>query len=222
MKVLPTRVIKNFFRHEDLQYIKSLPFLLSELNHATYTDPNMEFRPYHGKVVRRYLAFDDDPSYSKVMHILREAVEKNFGSHIKIGNCHILTAFYPYATHTDAVFGEYGIDEKHYGAYTLIIPLGTFESSTIVFNETSDKTKVIEVWKQDKEIIDKIPDDFYEKYLTHDARENMRYLSVEKVFDWKENQCLAMSRYKFHGSDDFYGHGVPYKQAVIMWTYAAY
>ena len=222
MKILPTKVVNNFFDKSDLQYLKSLPFLYSELNHATYTDPAFEFRTWTGSVVRRYLAFNNDPKYPKVNQILQDAVKRHFGDSIIIGSSHILTAFFPYLAHTDAVYGEYGIDEKHYGAYTFIIPLGTFESSTIIFNEHSDKTKVVDVYKQDKEPIDKISDEFYDRYLTHEARENMRYLSVEKVFDWNENQCLAMSRYKFHGSDDFYGHGVPYKQAVIMWTYAAY
>jgi|688.fasta_scaffold84162_2 hypothetical protein len=222
MKILPTKIVENFFSDDELMYVKSLPFLFSELNHATYDEDNFKYKPWNGTVVRRYLAFNDDPQYSKVNQILEGAVKKHFGENIIIGAKHILTAFYPYLSHTDAVYGEYGIDENHYGAYTFVIPLDTFQSSTIVYNEYSDKTKMVSQYKQDKEPIDSIDDAFYEKYLTHEARENMRYLSVEKVFNWKQNNCLAMSRYKFHGSDDFYGHGVQYKQAMIMWTYAPY
>lgn len=227
MKILPTKVIDNFFSDEDFRYLKSLPFVYSHMNHPTDYDPIFEYKPYLKDqlplgLVRRYLSFNDHPDYSKVTKILNETVEKHFGTDIKIRASHILTAFYPYLTHTDAVYGEYGIDDTNFGAYTLIIPLDTFLSSTIIYNEYSDKTKVTSVYMEDHEPINKIDDEFYEKYLTHEARENMRYLSVEKVFNWNSNSCLAMSRYKFHGSDDFFSHGIPYKQALIMWTSAHY
>jgi len=227
MKILPTKVINDFFSEEDFRYLKSLPFVYSHCNDPTYYDPIFEYRPYLKdqlplSLVRRYLSFNNDPKYPKVNKILKDAVQKHFGPDIHIHASHILTAFYPYLTHTDAVYGEYGIDDKNFGAYTLIIPLDTFLSSTIIYNEYSDKTKLVHVYMQDHKPINKIDDDFFNKYLTHEARECSNYLSVEKVFDWNSNSCLAMSRYKFHGSDDFFGHGIPYKQALIMWTSAPY
>lgn len=227
MKILPTKIIDNFFTPEDFRYLKSLPFLYTEKNDGTFYDPIFEFKPYLKEqlprsLVRRYLAFNGNSEYPRVNQILNDTVKKHFGPELHIGASHILTAFYPYLAHSDAVYGEFGIDDKNYGAYTLIIPLDNFLSSTVIFNEYSDKTKLVNVYTEGKDPVYKIDDDFYNKYLTHEARECMNHLSVETVFPWNANSCLAMSRYKFHGSDDFFSHGIPYKQAVIMWTSAPY
>jgi len=227
MKILPTKVLDSFFTEEEFRYMKSLPFLYSEINDGTFYDPIFKFRPdiqekLPRSLVRRYLAFNDNPQFPDVNRILKNAVQKHFGPNLYIGASHILTAFYPYLAHSDAVYGEFGIDDKHYGAYTLIIPLDNFESNTVIFNEYSEKTKVVNVYAEGREPIYKIDDEFYNRYLTHEAKECMNHLSVETVYPWRANTCLAMSRYKFHGSDDFFSHGIPYKQAVIMWTYSPY
>lgn len=214
-KLVPTKTIPNFFTEEELEIIESYPKKYPELNGKSmasepWMDPNF--------VEREIFAFNDDSKYTKANNILRQKVNQHFGTDVIIGGWHILTAYFPYRAHGDAVYGEYGIDDYHYGAWTLIIPLDDYPSATILYNEHSFHTKFIPLWARGQPVKNAIDEETRLKYLTLEAKETVDKLSIEEIFHWKRNTCFAASRYKFHGSDDFYGHGVPFKRGIIVWT----
>jgi len=214
MKLVDTQIIENFFSIEELNYISSLPDKHPEYTgHIAGTEPGLP----QGTVEREIFSFESD-TFTDVRAILREKIDKHFGKHISFGGSHILKSYVPYRAHTDAVYGEYGIDDKNYGAWTLIIPLDDYDSNTLLYNEYSYETKFLPEYVKGKDPIYKIGFDFRQQYLSHETPNNLNHLSVETIFPWKRNTCFAMSRYKFHGSDNYKKRGLEFKRAIIVWT----
>jgi len=216
MKLVETKTIENFFTDEELEYLRSFLDKYPESNGISYAS-----EPWMDKdfIERKILAFNpEEERYKLAQEILRKKIDEHFGTNVIIGGWHILTAYWPYRAHTDAVFGEYGIDDNHYGAWTLIIPLDDYDSHTILFDQYSHEAKKMPIHHWGYEKIYKIDDETYQKYLTLEAKEVMEYFSIEQIYKWKKNVCFAASRYKYHGSDDFYNHGLPFKQGIIVWT----
>lgn len=214
-KLVPTKKIPNFFTEEEIVTINSYPKMYPEMNGKSYaSEPWMD----PSFVEREIFAFSDEPRYARANAIIRKKVDEHFGKDVIIGGWHILTAYFPYRAHGDAVYGEYGINDFNYGAWTLIIPLDNYPSATILYNEHSFHTKFIPQWREGQPIKNAIDEETRLKYLTLEAPETVAKLSIEEIFHWERNVCFAASRYKFHGSDDFYNHGVPFKRGVIVWT----
>lgn len=217
MKLVPTKTIENFFTEDELNLINSYPEKYPESNGISYAS-----EPWMDKdfIERKIFVFGNEERYDEPNRILREKIDKHFGKEVIIGGWHILTAYFPYRAHTDAVFGEYGIDDDNYGAWTLIIPLDDYDSHTILFDQYSHEAKKMPIHHWGYQPINQIDEETYQKYFTLEAKEVLSYMSIEQIFKWKRNTCFAASRYKYHGSDDFYGHGLPFKRGIIVWTAA--
>lgn len=160
----------------------------------------------------------DSPHYTEGTEIFKNAIKKHVGENIILNTWHILTAYFPYRAHTDGLYGEYGLDEKtHPQGYTFVIPLDDYDSCTIVYDQYQINDKSTTTFMENNDPIDSIDDEFYEKYLTHESKDNMRYFSVNTVFPWKKGDCLIMDRFQWHGSDHFHIK-IPEKKAIIAWT----
>lgn len=215
MKLVTTQTIDDFFTVDELNYISALPDRYPEYTGLiTGTEPGLPA----GTIEREIFSFESE-TFNDVRAILRSKIDRHFGTHVSFGGSHILKSYVPYRAHTDAVYGEYGIDDKNYGAWTLIIPLDDYDSNTILFNEHSFETKYVPEYIKGKDPIYKINFDTRKKYLSHETPNNLNHFSIETIFPWKKNTCFAMSRYKFHGSDNFPINNLSFKRAVILWTF---
>lgn len=214
-KIVPTKIIENFFTEEEISIINSYPLKFPERNGKSPASESWMPKDF---IEKEIFAFNDEPEYALANQILRKKIDKHFGTDVIIGGWHILTSYWPYRAHGDAVYGEYGIDDFNYGAWTLIIPLDDYPSSTIVFNEYSFHTKFLPLWCRNRPPKYAIDKEMQEKYLSLESQETVDRLSIEYIFNWKRNLCFAASRYKFHGSDNFYKNGVPFKRGIIVWT----
>lgn len=223
--IVDTQIINNFFNDEEVSII------LSEYSKSKEIHGNAPF--YRDGILQNYtngMIFTNEgkvtyiPEYRKSIILLQSKIEKYFGKDLVIGSSHILESYQPYKCHTDALHGQAGVDNKHYGAYTFVIPLETVDSYTIVFNEYYENGKLIDEWLRDNPSVKQkntITDDIYNKHLSAEYREYMRYLSIDTIFPWTKGSCLAMSRYKFHGSDNF-PLKIPSKLGIICWTVFKY
>lgn len=215
--LVPTKIIDNFFAQEEIDELLSLLDKYPEKNGKTIgLDPQVD-KDFLEKEV---LSFENEPEFQHVITMMREKIDRWFGPEVILGGWHILTSYFPYRTHSDALFGEYGFDENNYAAWTLVIPLDDYDSHTLLFDQYSFTTKLVPEYIKDKEPIDKIDTYTYDKYLTLEAPESMRHFSLEYAYKWKKAKCFAASRYKFHGSDNFIKNGIKMKRAVIAWTAA--
>lgn len=213
MKLLPTKIIPNFLSDHEVDIIKKCD---------GYDPKNImtrEFHPNFGPNTAELSVWGLGNSlYMEARAIFLNAIKKHVGNDIILNTWHILTAYFPYRAHTDGLYGEYGLDEKAFpNGYTLVIPLEDYDSYTIVYDQYQINDKSITTFTTNNDPIDSIDDEFYEKYLTHEARDNMRYFSVNTVFPWKKGDCLIMDRFQWHGSDHFHTK-IPEKKAIIAWT----
>jgi hypothetical protein len=213
--IVDTRVIDNFLSNTEVESILLEASIRDSINAVdlTYSENKLECK---------IIPILDDPVMKNSDLLLREKMHKEFGADLIIGGMHILESHTPYRTHIDGIYGEYGIDDDHYGAYTVVIPLETVDSNTVIFNEWYATSKNIDEYIQKADPIDSIDDETYEKYLSYELREKMRYLSIETVFPWKTGSLLAASRYKWHCSDNYLKNGIESKTAVIMWCTLPY
>jgi hypothetical protein len=104
-------------------------------------------------------------------------------------------------------------------AWTFIIPLDNYDSSTLVFAQQHDTIKTLDRWiaETGAEPHD-IDDELHQRYLTHVDRLDLRYLDVEDIFPWRKGSLFAASRRKFHTSDDFPSRGLRVKRAIVIWS----
>lgn len=213
--IVPTKIIDNFLTDEEVEIIKAELSENPESRNVIKTEGMTE------RVATENIFFDNDNfTLEKSAKIIKSKMIEHFGAELHIATCDVLNAYDPYKIHTDGVYGEYGIDERNYGAYTCVLPLDDYDSHTIIFDQSYEKTKAIWDWinETDAKVIDSIDDQAYQKYFSHERREVMRYVSVETVFPWKKGSLLVASRYKFHTSDNFIANGIMFKRGIIMWT----
>lgn len=219
--IVDTRVITNFLTDNEVEIIKQE----YEIAKNKYSD-----QPFYrdgilqnhtqGIICQAPGGEIRIPEFRKTIIIVESKLKKEFGDDINIGTMHILKSYQPYKCHTDAEDKQAKVDDNHYGAYTFVIPLETCDSYTIVFNEWHDNGKLIDDWLRDnpgtmpKNVIS---DEIYEKHLSAEFKDYMDYLSIDTIFPWTKGGCLAMSRYRFHGSDNF-PLRIKSKLGIICWT----
>lgn len=221
-RIVDTRVITNFLTDAEVDIIlkeyaetkaicEDTPFYRDGIlqNHTC----GIRYQNEQGEDIAR-------ETFKKTNIILETKLKKEFGDDLNIGTIHILKSYQPYKCHTDALDGQAKMDDYHYGAYTFVIPLETCDSYTIVFNEWYEKGKLLDEWLADYPELkpkDTISEEIYQKHLSAEHKEYMRYLSIDTIFPWTKGGCLAMSRYKFHGSDNF-PTVMKSKLGIIVWT----
>lgn len=212
--IVPTQIIDNFLTDEEIDIINEEIAAHPE-GHAPVIVEGVTER-----VIESIFFADYDFRLPKSTEIIKRKMAKQFGEDLHISTCTVLNAYDPYKMHTDGIYGEFGIDESNYAAWTCVLPLDNYDSHTIVFDQSYEHTKIISDWIRDTNAqpIDIIDDETYQKYFTHEMREFMRYVSIETIFPWKKGSLLVASRYKFHTSDNFIANGITCKRGIIMWT----
>ena len=86
------------------------------------------------------------PQYREIRDILAPRLRKHFGETLQLPTAHILNAYVPYGIHTDVMSGGFDPLGPDDAAWTFIIPLDTYDSSTIVFEQQHNTIKTIDKW----------------------------------------------------------------------------
>lgn len=171
----------------------------------------------HNAIV--YPFFDWNPLHQPVFELLLTRLQKNFHEQISLDTCHVLDARVPYGIHTDVASGAFNPAGQRDAAWTFIIPLEDYNSHTIIFKEGHDYIKTMLDWIQATNPPQHdIDEAFYQQYLTHVAKDDLRYLTVEQIFPWRCGHLFAADRRCFHVSDNFPANGIFNKRAIIIWS----
>lgn len=209
-----SRTIPNFLSDQELDTIERIV----EQNR---TEKNTYYDTTHssGHNAVTFGFFMWMPQYREIRDILAPRLRKHFGETLQLPTAHILNAYVPYGIHTDVMSGGFDPLGPDDAAWTFIIPLDTYDSSTIVFEQQHNTIKTMDKWI---EAVDPVPhdidDQFHQQYLTHTDRLDMRYLTPEAVFPWRRGDLFAANRRKFHTSDNFPSRGVECKRAIVIWS----
>lgn len=201
-----TQIISNAFDDEEFQYL------------ITHDNNNLGENNYgSGLTGKAEINISIFRHNSYEFKLINDVLNRITPVSVTLHEAHILTAYHPYMAHTDGVLGEYGLTNERPNGLTYVTPLYDFDSHTLTFNQTQKFTKNINLFLENNPKIDIITDEFYERYLTHENRDSMRYFSVETMFKWRKNHTLIMDRHRWHGSDNFHVR-IPLKKALICWT----
>ena len=211
---IDTRTIDNFLSSEELATIEEM--VMKIVPHE-----NFNVTPGGGQVKSGdYYVFDYyDPAFQSIKHILDPKLSAEFGPNLFMEQIHIFDCVDPYRVHSDIANGGKKSPVHTDPAWTLIIPLEDFDSSTVVFEEGSnikdpyDYIKSIPPYDPPR-----IDAETYRKYFSHIPAHVFNWLTIEDIFKWKKGSMFAADRFKFHTSDNFIGNGVASKRALIAWT----
>jgi hypothetical protein len=213
--VVPNKIVTDFFTDEETDFIKSFADNFPERQYEH--DGNEPTMPA-GFIEKRIFIFNSVPEYEIINDLIVNRIKQHFHPQVIVGEIKMLTNYFPDRAHTDALFGEYGWDKNSYAAWTLIIPMDNYEARTISFNQISHKTKLLPEYIKDRDPLDVIDKETYEKYFTLESDHNIRFLSIDEIYKWEKAKCFGLSRYKFRSNDNFLKHNVPFTQALMCWT----
>ena len=216
--MLPTFVIEKFLTGDEINHLVSLIKLKADKTFedtSTYFDSGVNGK-YSGKIVSNNYNWDyhNTPEIEK---ILTAKIEQAIGKKLKVVNAHILESLVPYQLHTDVIYQE----QQPNPEYTLLIPVDNFASHTVVFNESWNHSNDFEDYKKQYTGKTKLQLDpkFCAEYLSHLHPADLRYLTLQTVFPWKQGSLLAFDRRHFHCSDNYSKRGTTGKIAIILRTH---
>lgn len=222
---LQTQVIPNFFNNSELFEIEKI-FRQNSDTEIRIEKMGVELGNEQGKThseARAHYWYPGPSSQAKIIKILSDKLSQHFSREIVCMDWHILNSFQPYDIHADG----YDLNnvathlpESWEYAYTFLIPLDTYDTSTIIFEQESYTYKGGQHWfSHDKpEILDSIDDATYEKYFTHCDREIVKHLSIETIYNWEKGGLLAVSRHALHASDNYLDNYILEKRALVGWS----
>lgn len=222
---LQTQVIPNFFNNSELFEIEKI-FRQHSDTIIQIEKMGVELGNEQGRThseARAHYWYPGPNSQGKISKILSDKLSQYFSREIVCVDWHILNSFQPYDIHADGYdlnnTGTHLAEGWEY-AYTFLIPLDTYDTNTIIFDQESYTVKGGHNWlKYDKpEILNEIDDATYEKYLTHCDREIVRHLSIETIYNWEKGGLLAASRHALHASDNYLNNYILEKRALVGWS----
>jgi hypothetical protein len=223
---MKTTITENFLTDDQLNNIETLFRQYDDL-YIEKEKLNIRMSDTHlhadTREMRAIYWYPGDSVRQQIQDILNPKIAEIFGKDIICTDWHILNAYKPYNVHSDSLDDDVPatfLDDTRDYAWTFLIPLGNYNTNTIVFNEHSYNTKTFTKWVERthptvKQSIDQIT---YDKYLTHQNKEDINYLSIDTIFPWKKGNLLAMNRHSLHASDNFCKKGVFEKRALIAWS----
>lgn len=213
--IVPNKIVDDLFTEQEIDFIKSFWDNFPE-KHMALTGTEEILAPHF--IEKKYMVFDNSIEFEDVNDLIFSKIKKYFHPHIKIGNIQLVTQYLPYRAHTNAMFNEHLWNQDNYAAWIILVPLDTYNCNTVIFNEYSFKTKIAPEYILERTHIDKIDTDTYNKYLTLESPDTMRYFSIDETVEWTKGRGIAFSRYKFFGDDNFLNNKIAVKQSLMIST----
>lgn len=134
-----------------------------------------------------------------------------------IDGIQILEAHKPYDVHSDFIVTNNQkplVDPtKYIPTYTVLIPIVTGNFHTVIFNQTGDYNNFSDYKNNNQKCKDHVPNDVWNRYLSHCHSEDQEYLSIKKIFNWKAGDMMIFHRKLFHSSANFQQP----KKAIVAW-----
>jgi hypothetical protein len=217
MSLLPTINQQNIFTSDELDTVNQLILEIGK----NYIDDSGDYLDsgkngiHAGKTISNNVLWSYHNN-SPIEKILTPKLEQLLNKKLIVTDAHILESKIPYRIHTDFVHNNQGRNPE----YTILIPLDTYDSITVCFNEWAEEYNDFEIFKQNYQgnIKLKIDPKFCANRLSHLHPKDLMYLSLHDTFAWDKGSVFAMDRRYFHCSDNFPKRGLTRKRAIVLWT----
>lgn len=217
MSILPTINVENIFAPDELQTVDRLISTIGQFkidNSNEYNDSGKNGK-FAGQTIANHIYWDYHRE-PEIESILTPKLEKLLDKKLIVTDAHLLESKIPYQIHTDFLHNDHGLRPE----YTILIPLDTYDSITVCFNEWSEESNDFEIFKQNYqgEKILKLDPKFCIQRLTHIHPHDLKYLTLHDTFAWNQGSVFAMDRRYFHCSDNFSRRALSQKRAIVLWT----
>jgi hypothetical protein len=218
--MLPTIKIENLFDSDEIDHLNRLILNVGtlDIDDGIYSD-SASGTP--GQHMADYIYWD----YHKCLDIesiLTHKLEKNLNLKMLVQDSHILESCSPYKIHADFIQAHSGSGnfQGYDPAYTIIIPMDTYDSMTVCFNEWLEDCNDFEIFKKNYqgEKTLKIDPKFCAARLSHLHPLDLAYLSIQNTFSWTKGSMFAMDRRYIHCSDNFPKRKINQKRAIVLFT----
>jgi hypothetical protein len=192
---------------------------LVNLNKIVNSWEPVDFKPNYGRWPGELIAVQHWHTWSdtdELADLLKEKLVAVLGDNLKIVEANYLDLYMPWDIHSE---GSRPVKGSAPG-YSVVIPLGDYQSRTIVFNECSDEYNDFYKYKDSNpKCILPISTEFWEDNLSHCWDEDREYLSIKYVSqDWRAGDTLFLRRRLFHSSDHFHTRGIKSKRFLQIVT----
>lgn len=161
------------------------------------------------------------PKFRHIRDLLLPKIQKISGLNLVIDHSHILDSIRPYAVHSDWIQGG-RLPNRLTPAYTIIIPLDTYPTSTVAFHQSGEIKSFEDHIKQNQppKVANElhISTELRNKYLSHISHDLIDYLSIKEIFKWKKGSVYFCDRLYYHCSDNYLAQGITGKRALIFFT----
>lgn len=226
MQLLPTVSVKNLYSESEIDLIMHIitKYGLVRTDTGSYQDSGAGGK-FAGKLIAKWIDIDFD-QIAELQELLLPKLNKAMNQDLIIQDVHVLESHIPYLVHNDvaSVRGlELKIKDhlKHLAeAYTIIIPIETYDSCTVIFNETLDYTNDFAEFKKnyqgDQSL--KLDKQLILDRLTHLHPTDFKYLTFNSMHFWDQGSMFAVDRRYFHCSDNFTKRGIVSKKGIIIRT----
>jgi len=211
--LLPSQIIENRYDSDTLQKIKNY---MREHGVETPYVHNWE-GPKFGKTlsIKYKINFYD---HQELQDLIISGLPKEIADSMIVVAATQLKSYFPYEIHCDCGWFEYGENEAPF--YVFIIPLETVDARTITFNQTATYLHFVE-YKEHNEplpVEEQMTEEVYQQHLSHCWPQERPYLSIDKIFAWKQGSVFMFDIRKWHSSDNFPINGVNEKNCVVLMT----
>lgn len=212
MNLHPTKILDNFFSESDLKFMVSM----IQQDHRVHESRNLYGNSDRPDGVR-YVAQNN--SHQAIAEFLDRRLEGLLDQPATFNQIWSMIEYVPFEFHADWDFDNAPGKEIY---YTILIPLETVNTRTIIANEAGDTNFFFEWKPRVKPISNHFSRDFFKQHLSHCAKDQMYYLSHHATFEWRRGSLLAFDRRRWHASDNFVANGLKSKEAILSFTHVDY
>jgi hypothetical protein len=211
MTLLESKQIENFLTPKE---VKEITRLIESHSTVSIMSGDYGAQTTGPLIAKNYNWEYHDPATAEIRAILDPKFEQVFGRTLRVQKSHILEATVPFMLHGD--YQHPGNEAGMIPEYTIIIPLGDYNSSTVVFNEWIEHTNDFKEYR--KQFAERPPLQLDPKFCVHELLHldpvDLYYLTLKEVFPWRSGSLFAMDRRYFHCSSK-----AADKRGIVMWTY---
>jgi hypothetical protein len=213
MNLLPSVVAKNFLSTEETEHIQQLIISLGQ--YEEYRDINGR---NNGRLIATHHTWDYHAEATQaIRNILDSKFEALLGKRLEISLCHLVNSYIPFLLHSDY---NNDLGNNYESEYNIIIPLNTYDSKTVVFNEYTANSNDFDEFKScyTGDLSVKIDKEFCRQRLSHIHPSDLRYLTLKETFDWEQGSIHVCDRRYYHCSDNFIKRGISNKVGLVLWS----
>lgn len=199
----------NFFSDQDIDFL---------IDRISSMDDVVDFVNHEGVFSNQLIANLVRIRDKEVLDWLHDKIKPTLDRPFNVVAANRLNLYLPWDVHTDHHTKE--CSPGHVPYYTFVIPLGDFDSRTIIFDQHSTESVNFSDYKlTHKPIRNSVSKDIWDEHLSMCWPKDRMYLSIKEMLPYqRRRQLVGFPSMYFHSSDNFHTRITPPKVFIQVRT----